>query len=258
MQTGCTVNEDGVCSAAPEVQLQPVDLTDKEREELASGIAALAKQREREEDFDKCAKARLPLYYASPRVALSARRSLSAPSCGQERAPHPIPPRFRGPRTNLPRRFEAWLKETGPYDIIIDGANVGMHGQSFEGAQFNFGQVRRLLEELRASRAEDLKPPLLVLHERRVHFGPAKSNVNRNIIADWKQRGELHVTPAGSNDDWYWLYAAVVEKSSVLITNDELRDHIFQMLPSPKLFYRWKMRHQARHGGRVVTREGKA
>lgn len=141
----------------------------------------------------------------------------------------------------------AKLKESGPYDIIIDGANVGMHGQSYEGAQFNFSQVRRLLDELRASRAEGLKPPLLVLHERRVSYGPAKSNVNRQLIADWVARGELHVTPAGSNDDWYWLYAAVVEKSSVLITNDELRDHIFQMLPAPKLFYRWKMRHQARH-----------
>ena len=31
-----------------------------------------------------------------------------------------------------------------------------------------------------------------------------------------------------------------------LITNDELRDHVFQMLPAPRLFYKWKERHQAR------------
>jgi proteinaceous RNase P len=32
----------------------------------------------------------------------------------------------------------------------------------------------------------------------------------------------------------------------VLITNDELRDHVFQMLPAPRLFYKWKERHQVR------------
>ena len=32
----------------------------------------------------------------------------------------------------------------------------------------------------------------------------------------------------------------------MLVTNDELRDHVFQMLPSPRLFYKWKERHQVR------------
>lgn len=39
--------------------------------------------------------------------------------------------------------FTEWLKETGPHDVIIDGANVGMHNQSYDGAQINFGQARR-------------------------------------------------------------------------------------------------------------------
>ena len=58
---------------------------------------------------------------------------------------------------------------------------------------------------------------------------------------------ELFTTPGGSNDDWYWLYAAVTAgPEGKLITNDELRDHVFQMLPAPRLFYKWKERHQAR------------
>jgi hypothetical protein len=56
---------------------------------------------------------------------------------------------------------------------------------------------------------------------------------------------ELFTTPGGSNDDWYWLYAAVLAGASGrLVTNDELRDHVFQMLPAPRLFYKWKERHQ--------------
>jgi len=31
-----------------------------------------------------------------------------------------------------------------------------------------------------------------------------------------------------------------------LVSNDEMRDHVFQMLPSPRLFQRWKERHQVR------------
>ena len=58
---------------------------------------------------------------------------------------------------------------------------------------------------------------------------------------------ELYTTPAGSNDDWYWLYAAVnAGPEGRLVTNDELRDHVFQMLPAPRLFYKWKERHQVR------------
>lgn len=58
---------------------------------------------------------------------------------------------------------------------------------------------------------------------------------------------ELFTTPSGSNDDWYWLYAAVsAGAAGALVTNDELRDHVFQMLPAPRLFYKWKERHQVR------------
>ena len=69
----------------------------------------------------------------------------------------------------------------------------------------------------------------------------------RRILSDWKNGGELFTTPAGSNDDWYWLYAAVASgDDTFLVSNDEMRDHVFQMLPSPRLFQRWKERHQVR------------
>ena len=51
------------------------------------------------------------------------------------------------------------------------------------------------------------------------------------------------------NDDWYWMHAALIhggnpDKPSVLaITNDEMRDHHFQMLAQGS-FLRWKERHQ--------------
>lgn len=40
----------------------------------------------------------------------------------------------------------------------------------------------------------------------------------------------------------YWLYAAIKFKC-LLVTNDEMRDHIFQLLGND-FFPRWKERHQ--------------
>lgn len=40
----------------------------------------------------------------------------------------------------------------------------------------------------------------------------------------------------------YWLYAAIKFKC-LLVTNDEMRDHIFQLLGND-FFPKWKERHQ--------------
>lgn len=40
----------------------------------------------------------------------------------------------------------------------------------------------------------------------------------------------------------YWLYAAV-KLRCLLVTNDEMRDHIFELLGSD-LFLKWKEKHQ--------------
>ena len=59
------------------------------------------------------------------------------------------------------------------------------------------------------------------------------------------------------NDDWFWMHAALLNGGSsscnssrsgknpnvLAITNDEMRDHQFQML-SHDSFVRWKERHQ--------------
>ena len=162
-----------------------------------------------------------------------------------------------------------WCQENGPFDTVVDGANVGMYKQSFEDGQFDFQQVERLMSHLREVRGPEAGPVLLVLHQRRVRLGPAKTATASHIIRQWEMSGalprvqvplslwhshlifriaeELYTTPDGSNDDWYWLYAAVnAGPGCILVTNDELRDHVFQMLPSPQKFYKWKERHQAR------------
>jgi proteinaceous RNase P len=52
----------------------------------------------------------------------------------------------------------------------------------------------------------------------------------RPIIAGWRKQGQLYSCALRNNDDWYWLYAAVKSgERSLLVSNDEMRDHHFGM-----------------------------
>lgn len=82
--------------------------------------------------------------------------------------------------------FVEWSKENGPFDTIVDGANVGMFKQNFENSEFNFNQVERLLAMLRNERDDATTPLLLVLHQRRVRTGPAKKPYAVRLIQSWQ------------------------------------------------------------------------
>jgi uncharacterized membrane protein YgcG len=83
---------------------------------------------------------------------------------------------------------------------------------------------------------------LVVLHVS--HTDPkAMSPSDAELLRRWKAEGMLFTSPAGMNDDWYWLHAAVASGENCrVISNDEMRDHHFGML-QPALFVRWKERH---------------
>jgi proteinaceous RNase P len=59
-----------------------------------------------------------------------------------------------------------------------------------------------------------------------------------------QERRELWLAPFGSNDDWFWLYGAAARgERGVLISNDLMRDHIFELL-RPRFFLKWRRHHQ--------------
>ena len=79
------------------------------------------------------------------------------------------------------------------------------------------------------------------MHER--HFNPKlMPSWAVPIVDSWNS--VLYRTPSGMNDDWFWLHAALWSgRQTRVVTNDEMRDHHFQML-APRSFLRWKERHQ--------------
>jgi len=60
------------------------------------------------------------------------------------------------------RLFQRWLKEREPYDIIIDGANVGFNNQNHEGGHFQYHQIDAVVRHFQALGQRTL----LVLHPK--------------------------------------------------------------------------------------------
>lgn len=114
-------------------------------------------------------------------------------------------------------------------DVIIDGANIGYYQQNYSGApkHVDYLQIDAMIRHLQSLN----KRILLILHCRHLNRNTVPPPMQA-IVDSWRQQDIMYVTPGGCNDDWFWLYAAVLLRCDV-VTNDEMRDHHFRML-SPR------------------------
>ncbi|KAF7815384.1 proteinaceous RNase P 2 [Senna tora] len=138
--------------------------------------------------------------------------------------------------------FQSWLENHADIEAIVDGANIGLYQQNFADGGFSISQLNDVVKELYNRNKK--KWPLVFLHNKRVR-GLMENQSSRTFIEEWSDNGALYTTPNGSNDDWYWLYAAV-KLRCLLVTNDEMRDHIFELIGS-SFFNQWKERHQVHY-----------
>ncbi|RLN87337.1 hypothetical protein BBJ28_00016624 [Nothophytophthora sp. Chile5] len=149
--------------------------------------------------------------------------------------------------------FKQWLEASGPFDVVVDAANVGYFNQNFDGGGFSYEQIASMVEHYEAQS----KKVLLLLHQRRTEDEQVPPE-HRSLVAQWRARGVMYNCQTGNNDDWYWLYAAVkLGGRTLLVSNDEMRDHHFQMIHDRALA-RWKERHQVHYqvrGRRVEAEE---
>ena len=143
------------------------------------------------------------------------------------------------------KAFLAKRKSASPDEritAVIDGANIGYYKANFEGApkHVNYHQIDWVVRRC----IKDGEIPLIVLHSR--HVDPKKIPAEyASVVQRWKDEELLYVTPAGSNDDWYWMFIAVFLECRHIVTNDIMRDHHFLLL-SPRWFGRWRERHQVK------------
>ncbi|CAO2841921.1 unnamed protein product [Amaranthus hypochondriacus] len=137
------------------------------------------------------------------------------------------------------QKFQRWLDYYGPFEAVVDAANVGLFSQR----KFKPSKVNAVVNGIRQM-LPSMKWPLIILHNRRVTGGKLDKPIDKDLVERWRNADALYATPTGSNDDWYWLYASIKFKC-LLVTNDEMRDHTFQLLGND-FFPKWKERHQVR------------
>lgn len=99
-------------------------------------------------------------------------------------------------------------------DYIIDGANVGYYDQRPDlGGKLNYRNIDRVCKKLSGKK-------IIFLHE--MH------NKNNPFVKSWKAQNLVYFTPRGMNDDWFWLFLAIHNLKSRVISNDKICDHFFK------------------------------
>jgi hypothetical protein len=219
----CRTNAKGVCSCSG-LTLQAAELLDAERQELATLIPTLIGPKKQTAEFSN---------------------------------------------------FLTWLDKDiaqhGPYNYVLDGANIGFYGHSKVVNEYKkavaeekkgkkeenkssdeavslsstsgvmrYFQIDALVSEVRrVTPGARILIVLHVAHTRKAGFRPDE----QAIISKWRDSGILYDSPAGMNDDWYWLHAAITSGPACrAVTNDEMRDHTFGAMAS-RAFLKWKERN---------------
>eukprot|EP00639_Heterosigma_akashiwo_P010553 CAMPEP_0206372720 /NCGR_PEP_ID=MMETSP0294-20121207/7276_1 /ASSEMBLY_ACC=CAM_ASM_000327 /TAXON_ID=39354 /ORGANISM="Heterosigma akashiwo, Strain CCMP2393" /LENGTH=655 /DNA_ID=CAMNT_0053820151 /DNA_START=139 /DNA_END=2103 /DNA_ORIENTATION=- len=174
------------------------------------------------------------------------------------------------------RQFGAWLgARPHRYDVVLDAPNIAYHGQNLLREQrrggFSHHQVD-LVKELLESMGHRV---LVVIPERYMdrekipnttrikksnrasgkfyHPSEPVTDEQREIMDKWTAQGDIYTVAKHNNDDWYWMYATVVNRDGqaeeeeedkeghrlMVVTNDKMRDHRLSLL-TPRPFFRWR------------------
>tara|TARA_B100000123_G_scaffold272498_1_gene255479 strand:- start:2045 stop:3397 length:1353 start_codon:yes stop_codon:yes gene_type:complete len=126
------------------------------------------------------------------------------------------------------------------YKFVLDAANIGRFEQGKKSDKnLNFKQIRLVVEkcidELSKSK-EIIKPEKIILFLNENHLKRI-SAFERSDIQFLKENTIIYETPRGIDDDLFWLYAAVFNQDSLLVTSDELRNHTHTINGN---FMKWK------------------
>ncbi|KAF8642189.1 hypothetical protein HU200_067452 [Digitaria exilis] len=107
-------------------------------------------------------------------------------------------------------QFQEWLEANKGYEAIVDAANIALYQQNFAEGGFSLTQTTNMYSYIVGY--VSLLDVLIIWYVKLFR---------------------------------YWLYAAI-KLNRLLVTNDEMRDHIFELLGS-SFFPKWKQRHRVKY-----------
>ena len=124
-------------------------------------------------------------------------------------------------------QFIKYIKKVD-YKFVIDGANIGRLEQGVKSNQeLNFKQIRLVVEKCMSSMPVGTRKSstniILILNENHLKKITYSNNQEIKFLKD---NTIIYETPRGIDDDLFWLYAGVYKQDALLVTTDELRNHI--------------------------------
>ena len=118
------------------------------------------------------------------------------------------------------------------WDIVVDGANVGLT----DGKNFNVLRVVEVVSQLEKAGWS----VLVVLHLHHKRRCKSRESVIRGA---WKYLDNYLFHPEPKmNDDWCWLYAAMIPDHCLVVSNDLMKDHKY-LMSANSLFDKWRETH---------------
>lgn len=116
--------------------------------------------------------------------------------------------------------FEDFINKN-KYDIFIDAGNIIFY-QTGKFNYFSFKKIDVIYKELKKK-----YNVLVIIHKR--HFINLKKIDKDNKMITMFKSWNVYETPFKLNDDWYFIYASLIQDNSLIVSNDKLRDHQFKI-----------------------------
>ena len=128
------------------------------------------------------------------------------------------------------KKYKKFLDKNKNINVLLDGANI-MFNIDRKISINGYHRINTIYKYLKSINMI----PLIILHQRHSDYleesGMSKEQIKevRKLYKNWDDNGDLYLTPYKMNDDWFFLYGSVYKDNCKVITNDQLRDHIFKV-----------------------------
>lgn len=130
-------------------------------------------------------------------------------------------------RSNL-EDYRIFLDKNNDIDILLDGANI-LFNTDRKITINGYHRINSIYQYLKKNGSI----PLIILHQRHYDYldksGMSTKEIKevREIYQEWDK--DVYLTPYKMNDDWFFIYGSIYKDKTKVVTNDQLRDHIFKI-----------------------------
>lgn len=131
-------------------------------------------------------------------------------------------------KENKLNEYRSFLNNNSDINVLLDGANI-LFNTDRKITINGYHRIDTIYQYLKKYNNR----PLIILHQRHYDYlkdsGLSKEQIQevKLLYKNWNQ--DVYLTPYKMNDDWFFIYGSILKDNCKVVTNDQLRDHIFKI-----------------------------